>query len=412
MSKTRFPALDPRSPGPYRICTRCVMDTSDPELTFDEQGVCHRCRRYDEVIREYTFKPEVGWPKLHALAERIREEGREKPYDCVIGLSGGVDSTYVAYLVKRKLGLRPIAIHLDNGWNTEISVRNIENVVKILGIDLHTHVIDWNEFRSLQRSFLLASTPDSEVPTDHAIVSLLYQMAVKQRIRFIIGGSNYQTEQMIPPSWSYGHSDWKYIRALNAQFGRASLKTYPHDTLFHRKWWYPRWKRLELVNILNYIDYKKKDALALMQRELGWVTYGDKHHESIYTRFYQTYILPRKFGADKRRPHLSCLINNGEMTRQDALAQLQQPPLDEDKMLQDRIFVAKKLGFTDSEFENVMQAKPKSFWDYPSYERDPPLYDPALSKASNAYYGVLSLAGRARNFATRAYRYATRLGPR
>ena len=412
MSKARFPTLDPHSPGPYRICTRCVMDTSDPELTFDEQGVCHRCRRYDEVIRDYTFKPKVGWPKLHAIAERIREEGRGKPYDCVIGLSGGVDSTYVAYLVKKKLGLRPIAIHLDNGWNTEISVRNIENVVKILGIDLHTHVIDWNEFRSLQRSFLLASTPDSEVPTDHAIVSLLYQMAVKQGIRFIIGGSNYQTEQMIPPSWSYGHSDWKYIQALNAQFGGQSLKTYPHDTLFHRKWWYPRWKHLELINILNYTDYKKKDALELMQRELGWVSYGDKHHESIYTRFYQTYILPRKFGADKRRPHLSCLINNGEMTRQDALAQLQQPPLDEDQMLQDRIFVSKKLGFTDSEFENVMQTKPKSFWDYPSYERDPPLYDPALSKASNAYYGALSLAGRARNYATRAYRYATRLGRR
>ena len=411
MSKARFPTLDPHSPGPYRVCTRCVMDTSDPELTFDEQGVCHRCRRYDEVIRDYTFKPEVGWPKLHAMAERIREEGQGKPYDCVIGLSGGVDSTYVAYLVKKKLGLRPIAIHLDNGWNTEISVRNIENVVKILGIDLHTHVIDWNEFRSLQRSFLLASTPDSEVPTDHAIVSLLYQMAVKQGVRFIIGGSNYQTEQMIPPSWSYGHSDWKYIRSLNARFGAQSLKTYPHDTLFHRKWWYPRWKRLELVNILNYIDYKKKDALELMERELGWVSYGDKHHESIYTRFYQTYILPRKFGADKRRPHLSCLINNGEMTRQDALAQLQQPPLDEDQMLQDRIFVSKKLGFTDSEFENVMQTKPKSFWDYPSYERDPPLYDAALSKALNAYYGVLSLAGRARHYATRAYRY-TRLGQR
>ena len=388
------------------------MDTSDPELTFDDQGVCHRCRAYDEVIREYTFKPEIGWPKLHALAERIREEGRGKPYDCVIGLSGGVDSTYVAYLVKKKLGLRPVAIHLDNGWNTEISARNIENVVKSLGIDLHTHVIDWNEFRGLQRSFLLASTPDSEVPTDHAIVSLLYQMAVKQGIRFVIGGSNYQTEQMIPPSWSFGHGDWKYIRSLNAQFGQGSLKTYPHDTLFHRKWWYPRWKRLELVNILNYIEYKKKDALELMQRELGWVSYGDKHHESIYTRFYQTYILPRKFGADKRRPHLSCLINNGEMTRQDALAQLQQPPLDEDQMLQDRIFVAKKLGFTDSEFENVMQAKPKSFWDYPSYERDPPLYDPALSKAFNAYCGVLSLAGRARHYATRAYRYATRLGQR
>lgn len=394
MSTNRFPALNPHAPGAYRICTRCVMDTSDPELTFDEQGICHRCKRYDDVIANYTYKPEIGWPKLHALAERIREEGKGKPYDCVIGLSGGVDSTFVAHLVKKKLGLRPIAIHLDNGWNTEIAVHNIENVVKILGIDLYTHVIDWEEFRDLQKAFLRSSTPDSEVPTDHAIVSLLYQMAARQGIRYVIGGSNYQTEQMVPYSWSYGHSDWKYIKGLNDAFGGRRLATYPHDTQFHRKWLYPYVKKIQVINVLNYIDYKKERALELMKSELGWVSYGDKHHESIYTRFYQTYILPRKFGADKRRPHLSCLINNGEMTRQQALHLLQQPTLDEEQMERDREFVIKKLGFSPAEFETIMTAKPKGFWDYPSYERDPPFYDAVFNGMLRGYYGGRALASR------------------
>ena len=351
------------------------MDTSDPNLTFDANGVCSSCRAYDDVIGRNTYSADIGWPKLRAIADRIKQEGRGKRYDCVIGLSGGVDSTYVAYLAKKELGLRPLAIHLDNGWNTETAVRNIENIVKILDIDLQTFVIDWEEFRDLQKAFLLSSTPDCEIPSDHAIVSSCYHAAVNNGVRFVIGGSNYQTEQMIPHSWSYGHSDWKYIRSINAQFGGRRLKTFPHDTRFHRRWWYPHVKRLELINILNYIDYNKRDAIELMKKELGWVSYGDKHHESIYTRFYQTYILPKKFGADKRRPHLSCLIKNGEITRDQALATLQRPPLDEDRLEQDRQFVIKKLGFSEAEFGALMDAPPKSFWDYPSYEKSPPFYD-------------------------------------
>lgn len=372
-----FPHLTPHSPGPYRICTRCVMDTTDPELTFDENGVCDKCHKYDRVYAEYVHEPEDGKRRLDELAARIKEDGEGRRYDCIIGLSGGVDSTYVAYLVKN-LGLRPLAIHLDNGWNTETAVRNISNVCNILGIDLDTHVIDWEEFRDLQRAFLRSSTPDSEVPTDHAIVSLLYHAAVREGVRYIIGGSNFQTEQMVPRSWSYGHGDWKYIRSLNALFGGRKLKTFPRDSAFHRRFWYPTIKGINVVLILNYVHYEKRKAVDLMKRELGWVSYGDKHHESIYTRFYQTYILPKKFGADKRRPHLSSLINNKEMTRDEALALLQPPPLDPERIEEDKKFVIKKLAMTEAEFEDIMKSEPKSFWDYPNYENAPPAYYPLM----------------------------------
>lgn len=379
-----FPRLDPHSPKPYRICARCVMDTSDPELTFGDDGVCNRCRLYDKVITDHVHNPIEGKLKLDAIAARIKKEHSGKRYDCIIGLSGGVDSTYVAYLVKN-LGLRPLAIHVDNGWNTEAAVRNIENTVTLLGIDLYTTVIDWEEFRDLQKAFLRSSTPDSEVPTDHAIVSELYRAAVREGVRYIFLGSNFQTEQMVPRAWSYGHGDWKYISSINRLFGGQKLKTFPHNTLFQRRWWYPYVKRIEMVLILSYVEYDKRKAVELMKRDLGWVSYGDKHHESIYTRFYQTYILPKKFGADKRRPHLSSLINNNEMSRKEALALLQQPPLDEDRMDQDRKFVIKKLGLSADEFQAIMETPPKSFWDYPSDEKSRPLYD--------KIFGLVQLAG-------------------
>ena len=262
---------------PYRICKRCIMDTSDPELTFDDEGVCNKCRDYDAVMARYVFPGEEGKRRLDEIVRQIKEEGKGKPYDCIIGLSGGVDSTYVAYLVK-KAGLRPLAIHLDNGWNSEIAVGNIERVVKILGIDLYTEVLDWDEFRSLQLALLRTSTPDSEIPTDHAIVATLYRQAIKHNVRFIIGGSNYATEQMIPRTWSHGHDDWKYIRTVNKLFGTKKLKTFPHYTFFEKRYYFPHIKQIQAVLILNYIEYDKFKAIELMKLELGWVPYGGKHH--------------------------------------------------------------------------------------------------------------------------------------
>jgi hypothetical protein len=241
-------------------------------------------------------------------------------------------------------------------------------------------VLDWEEFRSLQVAFLRASTPDSEIPTDHAIVSTLHHIAVQHNIRFIISGGNFATELMVPRTWSHGHADWKYIQMLNDRFGGRPLKTFPHDTLFDRKYRLPLLKNIETIMILNYVDYDKFKAMDVMKRELGWTNYGGKHYESIYTRFYQGYILPTKFQADKRRSHLSCLINNRRITREQALAEVQKPALDKETLESDRRFVIKKLGLTEREFDEIMAAPPKTFWDYPSYELNPPLYDVLLAK--------------------------------
>jgi N-acetyl sugar amidotransferase len=365
------------------------MDTSDPDITFDDSGLCCHCRNYHAVVAENVFTGPDGRRRLEAKVGEIKAAGRGKRYDCIIGLSGGVDSTYVAWLVK-SLGLRPLAVHLDNGWNTEIAVRNIHNIVTRLDIDLYTEVLEWEQFRRLQLAFLRASTPDCEIPTDHAIVATLYRTALREGLRFIIGGSNYATEQMLPPAWSRGHSDWKYIKAVNDRHGGAALGRFPHYTWFDRHWWFPHVRGLETVNILNFIDYDKQAAIRTMQTELGWVSYGGKHYESVYTRFYQGWILPHKFGFDKRRSHLSCLINAGQISRDTALAELQQPALDPTVAAEDKRFVIKKLGLAEAEFEALMAEPPKSFWDYPSYAKHPPAYDPVL-------VGLIAMIRRARH---------------
>lgn len=367
----RPPAVRPgeQSRTSYRICTRCVMDSSDPEITFDDEGVCHHCRNYDKQIALYVKRDAAGWKEIEDIAAEIRKEGAGKRYDCIIGLSGGVDSTYVAYLVVRRLGLRPLAVHMDNGWNTEIAVRNIENIVTRLGIDLHTVVLDWEEFKDLQASFVRAGVPDCEIPTDHAIGAVLYKTAIEHGVRYIIGGSNLATEQMVPRTWSSGHGDWRYIRTVQEQFGKVPLKSYPHYTFWEHAIYWPYIREMKMVYVLNYIEYNKFEAIELMKKELGWVSYGDKHHESIYTRFYQTQYLLRKFDADKRRPHLSCLVNDKRMTRAEALAELQKPPIDEEIANTDRDFVLKKLGLSQEEYRRIIEAPPKTYWDFPSDEK-------------------------------------------
>lgn len=349
----------------YRVCTRCVMDTTDPEIVFDENGICNHCHTYDGMVRDYVVDGEEGLRRLGQLAEKIRKDGRDKKYDCVIGVSGGVDSTYVAFRVKQ-LGLRPLAVHLDNGWDSELAVKNIEETLKRLGIDLYTEVLDWEEFKDLQVSFLKASTPDSEIPTDHAINALLSNMAEKIGVKYIIIGTNVRTETHLPRSWSQGHSDWKYIRELHKKFGIRPLKTFPHYNFFT---YYRRALTQQRIEILNYIGYNKKEALRVLQDELGWRYYGGKHYESIYTRFYQGYILPEKFGFDKRRSHLSSLVCSGEMTREQALDELKVPTYAPSMQEEDREYVIKKLGLTEDEFSAIMKAPNRSYWDYPSYGR-------------------------------------------
>jgi N-acetyl sugar amidotransferase len=341
------------------------MDGSDADIVFDAQGICNHCHRYDALLSSRVLRGAAGKAALDSIVTRIKAAGKGQDYDCIVGVSGGVDSTYVAYAVKQ-LGLRPLAVHLDNGWNSELAVKNIERVLSKLNIDLYTHVLDWEEFKQLQIAFLKSSTPDSEIPTDHAIQALLWRQAVKHKVRFIISGMNFTTESICVPSWSYGHSDWRYIKAINARFGKGPrLRTYPHFT-FPFLLTINAVKSIRIVSLLNYIDYDKDQTMRVLQEELGWQYYGGKHYESIYTRFFQGYILPTKFGIDKRVGHLSDLINSGQITRDQALEELKKPPYPEALFRTDYEFVLKKLGMTDAEFQEIMRLPIRSYRDYPN----------------------------------------------
>lgn len=367
---TRTPArtedLPSGAASNYRMCVRCIMDTSDPDIQFDENGFCNHCRKYEEKVKIELCTNEEGQRKLERLVTAIKKAGEGKEYDCIVGVSGGVDSTMVAYLVKEKLKLRPLAVHMDNGWNSELAVSNVERTLKALDIDLYTYVIDWEEFKDLQLSFLKASVTNCEIPTDHAIMAILYQIAAKHGMKYILSGTNVTSEGIhLPPTWGYDAKDWRQVKGIHKRFGSTRLKSFPQlkarDFLY-----YTFVKGIRFVPILNYFPYVKEDAKKLLERELDWRDYGGKHYESIYTRFYQAYILPQKFNIDKRRVHLSTLICSKQMTREQALEEIEQELYEPDKLIEDRDFVIKKLGLTDQEFEEIMARPIKTYRDYPS----------------------------------------------
>lgn len=351
----------------YRICTKCIMDTSDPDINFDKQGICSHCYRYEGYVRSETYVKKKQPGALETLVEEIKRKGQGKPYDCIIGVSGGVDSTYAAYITK-KLGIRPLAVHLDNGWDSELAINNIEKTLRTLNIDLYTYVIDWEEFRDIQLSFLKASTPDSEIPTDHAIIALLYKMAARYKIKFILAGTNTATEGGGVAAWSQGHADWGYIRAIQQLHGSMLFKSYPHYNALAFIY-YTIIKGIKWIDILDYVNYEKQNALNILQTKLCWKYYGGKHYESIYTRFFQGYILPQKFGFDKRRLHLSSLIWSGQLSRDQALDEMRKTDYPDDLQQQDKEYVTKKLGITNDMFEGLMNLPRRSFWDYPSYKK-------------------------------------------
>jgi N-acetyl sugar amidotransferase len=359
--------LSSASETAYRMCARCVMDTSDPQITFDAEGVCNHCHAYLDRTRHEVHAGDAGLRLLTGRLATIKNDGAGKAYDCVIGVSGGVDSTYVAWKVK-SLGLRPLAVHLDNGWDSEIAVSNISTVLKQLGIDLHTEVLDWEEFRDIQLAFLRASTPDAEIPSDHAIFASLYRTATKIGVRHVITGLNVRTETHMPTAWSNGHYDWGYIKAIHNAYGSGRrIRSFPHYTFYEYVTGFRH--SCATLNILDYLDYSKSEALLFLQKELGWRDYGGKHHESVYTRWYQGVYLPRKFGFDKRRSHLSSRICSGEVTREAALAELAHPSYDPELQKQDCEYVAKKLGLSSAEFDAIMTAPTRRFEDFPSFAK-------------------------------------------
>jgi N-acetyl sugar amidotransferase len=357
---------------PYQVCVRCVMDTTDPSIEFDENGYCNHCREYEKHARLVPSEPERK-EQFDSLIRQIKAEGKGKEYDCIIGVSGGVDSTYTAYLVK-SLGLRPLAIHVDNGWDSELAVNNVKQMLDKLGIDLQTLVLDWNEFKDLQISFLKASTSDSEIPSDHAILAGLYQAAARKQISYVISGSNRVTESILPKTWTYGAKDWRYIQGIQRRFGRVKLKTFPHISFFDQYVYYKAFRKVRFVSIFDYVMFNKQYVIQLLEKEFNWKPYGGKHHESIYTRFFQGYILPRKFNIDKRKAHMSCLIMAGQMTREDALKELQEPPYAGYTMEDDMEYVSKKLGLSGGEFEQIMSLPPTTHAEYQTAEDYPGWY--------------------------------------
>ncbi len=351
----------PGSDG-HRICTRTVMDDTAPGITFDAEGVCNFARRAEWRLQHEVFKGEEREARLQTWLARMKKSGKRRDYDCVIGVSGGVDSSFVAMKVV-ELGLRPLAIHLDNGWNSEVAVGNIERMMRGLGIDLYTHVIDWAEFKDLQRSYFLASVMDLECVSDHAISAILFRLANRRGIKHLVIGTNVASESILPPGWGYDKRDGRNLRCIHRRFGTVKLKTYPSmspATLFYHLFL----RRLMIVPILNYLDYNKTEAVKTLTTTLGWRPYARKHGENRFTRFFQEYYLPTKFGIDKRRAHFSSLIIAGEMTREEALEKLKQPLYTREELDEEFDYVAKKLDWTSDELAAVIAAPPRKHTDY------------------------------------------------
>lgn len=363
---------------PYQQCKMSVLDTiADPNITFDENGVCNYYDEYKIAEKRFLFKGEIGQLKLKDDINRIKRHSKGKKYDCILGLSGGVDSTYLCLLAKEQ-GLNPLIVHFDNGWNSELAQHNIENTIQKCGFDLQTYVVKWQDFKELQLSYLKASVVDIEVLTDQGFMSILYKQARKWNIKFVLAGMNVVTEQILPRHWVYNKSDTINIRSIQKQFGTkplSSLKSYPFLNYFTKKYC-THVLKLEVISPLNYIEFNYDSVKEIIKTELNWRDYGGKHYESIWTRFYQGYILPRKFNIDKRKAHLSNLIFSGQMTKEEALDKLKVQPYESfDLMLQDREYVLKKLGISEDRFREYMNEERrehtefdflKSLWDtYP-----------------------------------------------
>lgn len=341
------------------------MDTTDPKIVFDDMGYCSNCTSALDLGSKTWFPDEKGEKILDNIFIRIKHDERKKEFDCIIGLSGGVDSSYLAYLTVNK-GLRPLVVHVDCGWNSEQAVRNVENVVKKLNIELHTFVVNWEEMKDLQRSFFKASLPDQDIPQDHAIFAALYDFADKNNIKYVLNGYNFATESILPEAWGYQAMDYRHLKAIHNKFGEKKLKEYPHVNFFQRYVYFTLIRRMVIINPLNYINYRKDEAIEILKRDLGWQYYGGKHYESRFTRFFQSYYLPLKFNFDKRRAHLSSMIISGQLTRDEAMKIMQEDLYSENEMKFDLEYIAKKLDWSVPEFKAIIDQPPVHHKSFPT----------------------------------------------
>lgn len=345
----------------YRQCSRCVMDTTDTEILFNEQGYCNHCTDY--LIQKYKYERETEDAYLFELVKEVKKQGLGKKYDCIVGVSGGADGCYLAYIVKKQ-GLRALLVHMDNGWNSTLAVENIKAVADTLGFDYESYVLDWEEFRDLQLSFLKASVPEIETPTDIAILGSLHKMAAEYNVKYVFMGGNYATEGILPKSWHYDPKDKKYVIGIQKKFGNVKLKKFPFFD-YRLEFYYKIIKRIKIIYLLNYVPYNRQLALNTL-KETGWKDYAQKHHESLYTAFVQSYILPVKFNIDYRKIILSIKICNNIITREEAIALLHSKSFNDVQIDQEVEYVCKKLNISKTEFKKIMHQEPKTYRDYPN----------------------------------------------
>lgn len=348
----------------YQVCTNCVMDTTDSVIQFDEEGMCDHCHNYYENILPNWHPDKEGKRKLDEIVGQIKKAGKGKKYDCIIGLSGGVDSSYLAYFAVRKLGLRPLLFACDTGWNLNVAVQNVERITRGLNMPLHTEIVNWNEMKDLQLAFFKAQVPYQDIPQDHIIFAALYNYAAKNGIKYVLTGGNNSTECVREPiEWVY-QNDIRLLKDIHKKFGTIPLKTLPLCGMFKAHLYYRYIKGMKIVKPLDLIPYTKADAISTLQREFDWEPYANKHFESVFTRFYEGYWLVKKFGYDKRRCHFSSLVLTGQLKREEALKMLEKPPYDERQAMEDLEYVAKKMGMGKEDFLDLMRKKNKTYKDY------------------------------------------------
>ena len=352
-----------------RICTRCVMDETDSSITFDNLGVCDHCRNFEKKIKPFWHTDNRGKEKIEKLGQKIKSKSQNKDFDCIIGISGGIDSSYLTYYVKKFLKLNPLVFHVDAGWNTQISVNNIQRLVEGLNLELYTEVINWEEMKDLQRAFFKSGVPHIDSPQDHAFFATMYKFANKYNIKHILTGGNFSTECIRNPlEWMYYQSDSRQLKHIHSIFGEKKLRSFPTTNIVWHKFWLPYIRGIKVYRPLDYIPYIKEEAKKVLIKELGWQPYKQKHFESRFTKFYESYWLPERFGYDVRKVQFSSLILTGQMTRKEALNELKNKSYDKNTIISEKEFIANKLDISLEELEDYMKMPKKTYKDYKNQE--------------------------------------------
>lgn len=349
----------------YQICTNCIMDTSDPNIIFDENGVCDHCHDFENNVKPNLQTDKRGRNELLKTVEKIKADGKGKDFDCILGISGGVDSSYMLHLAVKEFGLRPLVFHVDGGWNSELAVHNINVMIDKLGLDLYTEVINWEEMKDFQLAFFKSGVPHIDIPQDHAFVATLYHFADKHNIKYILNGGNFSTECVqYPMKYYYYGTDMRHINNIRKQFGTIKMESYPFSSVFRHKIYLKYIRNVNVVKPLNSMPYFKEEALTLLEKEYGWKPYPQKHFESRFTRFFESYWLPERFGFDPRRVQYSSLILTGQMTREESLEKMKIPAYNSETIEEDFNFIATKLGIMREELQGYFNMPKKFYWDY------------------------------------------------